>query len=99
MSETERYSAIAKLEKQAGLLQILVYLYEKTDKIMITELTTKIDASWETVGKTIKYLKNNELIDEEYTKTFPVQHNVWLTAKGRAVAKALVDAASELQHP
>lgn len=101
MTESDKQSAISVLEKQAGILQILVYLYEKQNgqKVNIAELVSNIKASRETIGKSIKYLSKVGLLMDEYTKTFPVQHFVWLTHKGRCVAKGQVDSATELQNP
>lgn len=101
MSAPEKHTVISLLEKQAGLLQILVYLYEKPNgqKVNIAELVENVKASRETIGKTIKYLGKVGLLNDEYAKTFPMQHFVWLTPQGRSVAKGQVDSATELQHP
>ena len=97
----QNLSSIAKLEK-AGALQILVYLRQNTkegEKTQITQIARNTKAASETVKATIHYLAQNELVNEEYAKTFPRQHLVWLTPKGATVAQHLLEAAAALNQP
>ncbi len=93
--------SLAKLER-AGALQILVYLYqnsEKSEKTQITEIIKGVKAASETVMATIKHLALIELINEAHVKSFPRQHLVWLTPKGKIVAQHLSEVASALHLP
>lgn len=98
MPQKARIMPISKLEKQAGSLQIPVYLYEHKDrgKIRISELMANVKATSETVTKAIVYLKTMGLVEDEYTRTFPQQHLVWLTDKGEEVARMLSDVSKKL---
>jgi hypothetical protein len=89
--------SIAKLER-AGALQILVYLCKNVDKgkLKITDITKNVKASIETVNAAVTWLKENSLCEEEWVKSFPPMHLVWLTPKGAEVAQYLVPVADLL---
>ena len=81
---------ISVLEKQKGLLQILLYLYtHKNEKANVTKLLKNISVSNDTLTAAILYLREQDLIKDEHVKSFPQPHEVWLTQKGVAVGKGL----------
>lgn len=101
MSQKEKKTtAIRKLER-TGALQVLVYLCRNSDKgkIKITDIIKNVKASIETVNAVVTWLKQNGLCEEEYVKTFPPMHLVWLTKQGLEVAQHLVPVADLLFEP
>jgi Mn-dependent DtxR family transcriptional regulator len=98
MQKENNVLPIAPLEKQ-GALQILVYLYEKQEKANITEIAENVKSSRETILSTIELLRKTSLVKDEQSVKFPYAHTVWLTEKGREVAKHFLAASHILQRP
>lgn len=93
-------SPLENLEKKAGSLQILVYLYTQRSKgkINISDIQESITAAQETVKTTINYLALKGYLNHEKIKSYPPQHLVWLTPLGEIVAERLLSIAHSLRQ-
>lgn len=101
--QTRKESAIVPLEtleKKAGTLQILVYIYTQRDKgkVNITNIQDSINVAKETAKTTIEYLILKGYLEHEKVKSYPPQHLIWLTEKGLKVAEKLLSVAHSLRQ-
>lgn len=76
--------------EQTTLPRIMVYLLEK-NKASRTDLVHDIDGSQSAIYNALPILKNMKFIDEKTSDGFPRRKDIWLTERGKAVAKLLSD--------
>ena len=79
------------LEK-AGSTDILITLLEHEGKMYVTELKKEIGkGSMSTLNTRLVELKNHGLINDEQESKFGGRRYIWLTEKGKEIAKHLLD--------
>ncbi len=75
---------------KAGAAEILTTLLEQKDKMYFTELKTKIgQGSMTTLATRVVELERCGLIEFEMEKKYGRKRYIWLTEKGKKVAKHL----------
>jgi DNA-binding MarR family transcriptional regulator len=79
-----------KFLEQTTLPRIMVYLLEK-NKASRTDLVHNISGSQGAIYNALPILKNMKFIDEKTSDGFPRRKDVWLTDRGKTVAKSLAD--------
>jgi len=87
MKKTEAPN-INLLEKTASA-QILLYLFFNQQGVNRDTLLRNVKAAHDTIDSTINFLKINNLIAEEKTKSFPPERRFTLTQLGLKVAQPL----------
>ena len=79
------------LEK-AGSTDILISLLKQKDKMYVTELKKEIGkGSMSTLNTRILELKNQGLIKDEQESKFGGRRYIWLTEKGKKIARYLLE--------
>ena len=68
----------------------MVYLLKK-NKASRTDLVNNISWSQGAIYNALPILKNMKFIDEKTSDGFPRRKDVWLTDRGKTVAKSLAD--------
>jgi len=81
---------VLKFLEQTTLPRIMVYLLEK-DKASRTDLIHDIQGSQRAIYNALPILKEMKFIDEKVSEGFPRRIDVWLTERGKMVAKLLSD--------
>ena len=91
---------ISPLERK-GLSQVLLFLYERKGKEPpnMTEIKNAVTIHGETLIALIDFLKELDLVKDEYTATFPKKRIVYLTEPGLVVAQHLSAIANGLGPP
>jgi DNA-binding MarR family transcriptional regulator len=79
-----------KFLEQTTLPRIMVYLLEK-NKASRSDLIHDIQGSQRAIYNALPILKKNRFISEKTSDGFPRRKDVWLTDRGKAVAKSLAD--------
>ena len=85
---------MSKMEilEKAGSTDILISLFKQKDKMYVTELKKEIGkGSMSTLNMRILELKNQGLIKDEQESKFGGRRYIWLTDKGKKIAKYLLD--------
>lgn len=84
-------SKIEVLEK-AGSIEILIALYKNKGKMYVTKLKKEIGkGSMSTLNTRLLELKNSDLIKDEQERKFGGRRYIWLSEKGKKIAKNLRD--------
>ena len=82
---------LAFLEK-SGSTDILIFLFNQNSQMYFTELKKKIGkGSMSTLNMRIFELKNKGLLDDKLEEKFGGRRYIWLTEKGKQVAKCLIE--------
>jgi len=77
---------------KAGSADILVTLLENQGKLFLTELKRKIGkGSMSTLNTRLIELKSLGLIKDEQESKFGGRRYIWLTSKGKKIAKYLLE--------
>jgi DNA-binding MarR family transcriptional regulator len=77
-----------KFLEQTTLPRIMVYLLEK-NKASRSDLIHNIQGSQRAIYNALPILKKNRFISEKTSDGFPRRKDVWLTDRGKTVAKSL----------
>jgi len=83
-----------KLEflEKAGSAKILTALFEQDGKMYFTELKKELGkGSMSTLNIRLLELKNQDLIKDELESKFGGRRYIWLTEKGKKIAKHLLE--------
>ena len=77
---------------KAGSVDILISLHDNKGKMFITELKKEIGkGSMSTLNTRLLELKNQGLVNDEQESKFGGRRYIWLTDKGKNVARLLVN--------